>query len=1784
MGMCKESSLPRPQLMLRYFFHVQLLTQLQNQARLSKFVENLHQEKLNNALSTACAMGNYKIVISLVQAGANNFESLIENERPNHIAAFLHLCRAAWIDDRNAIQLLLERSEDQIIDHPRYSKLVKYRQILMPLIDNGKISLATPIQVALRNGHTLAAGHILIRFSNHPTSGMVDWHGLQLEAIPSTWLKALECPNLQFLSLSFNQLKQIPPEICNFKSLIKMQLACNEISYVPSEIFQLPALEHIDLSHNSISSLPEALLGELPPALAVLDLSHNLLTDLPSYFENSGIKQLDLAHNRLKSVPQCVGTLLQLQSLNISDNVDVKHIPYDLGGLKHLEVLSVEGLMYAYNIPQKHSESTLQFIKKRFKSMQTVSHFELVVIGCQGFGGVLQKLLHALSVSSLSCSILKFDNATQFQYLHQSLCLPNSVYLMVWDCQSRQDPNQLHQVLRHLSIYAPLSPVIVAACWKSFVNLHLELTVEESVSMSLWKDLSGKVFLKHITLEAIGDFNGENSVPSLVKLIEETSEQVKLKHFVPGSYYSCITFLESICKQFKADQKAPMLKAWDFWEAIRSMPNHDLSSPFELPDLIAFLTSLSALVYIPCTTKGMQELYVIDRQWFCNVLCNVLCGPHDTVGFRNFSAIVLQEGLIDLLNCPTLLQPLPDALHLFVNLHGIALAISSEKWLIPCLLRPKQDDTVSDWSSQYGIRRQYTFSLTPITFWGRLITHLLINMERIVRRVSSTKSLRDSALEVGVVDWAYCASGIVCWKDACDLVYSIEAISTRSDPFREGLEIRVPNTPTGHSTMQILTYTIDSILSNWYPTIWKSLELWAPCTYCIHKQNQNIPSILFQDCLLAVSKGVGVKCIQHPDKIVSINKIVPDLVEEDISSDVFLPPNLVSFNTHDKLTCLSPPPSETVFKGTYSNTMVAIKPFPHPVVNQSTALPYSGTSHFLDAWLEFETIRHLKRKHCPYLLQMMGLCPDPLCLVFPFAKWCSLEEVIKVKDIPIPLLVRIKMVYQLACALRTLHTNNILHRNVCLANILVYSLSADDQLNIQLGGFSEACLGIYQGVARGFHGSFPPPEMSGNNISEYDERVDIFAYAFVAYQIITQSNVHLQSQFPLQKLSNCPDRPSLAPILCRTPYLVPVIGKCWDSDVSKRPFASEVVNNLKMPVNVFVRDGLLLLEQHEYFASAAKFTKMQHTLQADVFICSGHLSGEETTCLSHVVLPGLTLKSRTSLPSEYIICMCCVDTQLWVSFYGKKVRVYSSSTLQLLSEFSFKHHVAQMAVTPTSVYLGLENGVLQVYDVSGTNVPTEPTLTKIVCQGHDFKCIEPLEDSVVCANKNTIFRLHPDTLNIEARFPVASRSEIRSIVVTQLGDRENTLWMAFRRLDQVVVLYAWSGNYCYTIECAEVVNMDPSKVWVLTMRIVLDTVWIGLNTGHILIFAASPKEAELLTHLKIHRGDVRHLLLLHPSYMGPMSIPFASDEPVVGDSASLKPSYPESVLVLSCGQELHQSFPEVDEDGAVVSQSELAEKKGFYVVVLEGTTKSKVAGIEKNSDRIPRPYMQHHIPPHESENLSENENENPWPRMDTWTAHTSESPVFARKQHQEPMMSHHSSSETSDSTHPIQKRPLPVPPTIHINSHTSPPIENSPRPQLPPIENSPRQQLSGEKVPVFEVLELPAPGLTKSTSSSESASKQPVPSKEVQVQKSRKDTVKASESSLLDSCEGGEFDPYVRMGSVVKQETRTHNGKKFGFQRRLGNYPTQAHPLSSQGGGNDGCVKCCMCSLCIKPP
>ena len=1691
-----------------------MLSFIQNRGKLLDVVSKWHQEKLNTSLKKACMLGSYKIAILIIRAGANNFEQCLKDctqkNRLNHILAYLRLCQAAYEDDQTAIDILLESNEERISGHPRYPSLVDFNTILLPLIDNGTLTIKEPLHVALKANHMTTAGKILQCSSKTHSHGMVDWHGLELTDLAASWLTGSNYLNMQLLCLSFNSLKQIPSQVCNFTSLVKLQVAFNKLTFVPSIIFQMPCIENIDMSYNSIASLPEALIGKVSASLHILTLSSNLLNRFPDYFVDSALRNLDVSKNRFKVVPESIYSIKQLERLNMSYNTEIQFIPYELGGLKHLKVTSFDGLPYTLNVP---NDSLMDFIRKRFKSMKTVSVYQTAVVGFSRYSHTLCDFHSTLLKSGLNSRVLKFDSATRFLNLHHIFKLPNMLYILVWDCERGQPPNDLHRLLRHLSIYDPDSPVIVAACWSTF-DSQLEMDLEELIGDSLWRDLRERVQLEHVVMPGDGgstttadDVVCPYTFPALVDSISRHSERMNLTQFIPGSYYSCGEALAKMREEFVAEKKCPMVTEDEFWEVVLAMPSHDLRDRGELPQLLSYLSKVGLVLFVEGGTQK-HSYCVINRQWFCTVLGNVLCRQAAQV-IQSVSGIVHQEVLVDLLGCPCLQLPLPTAIQFMLNKEGVALALSSEKWLIPSMLAESPEHTANISPEQYGIRRQYTFNLTPANFWCRLIAHLLMNMEKLVREVSDVSEWDSPSMpsgrhryntlpRQGVIDWTYWKKGVVCWQNACNLVYSIESIGACSDPYQETIEIRVPNSVIGYRAMHRISLIVDTLLKNWYPKVWASVEIWVPCSYCVHTSVPDVPSISFQDCILAVSKGVGVKCMKHPEKITSISKIIPDLVQEDVSIDCFLPPGSVEFNVSDKSTCLSPPPAETVFKGKYGDLLVAVKPFPHRKmhgVRDDQKLLDQGCPPLLQMWSEFEIFRHLQAARCPFIVDLIGVCPDPLCLVFPFARWSSLDDVFHTKNITVPHLVRVKMIYQLASALSALQSYRIIHRNICLANLLVFSLSVNDGVNIKLAGFSNACYGIFQGISVGQLGMFPAPEMLLAANGEYDERVDIFAFAFVAYEIITQTRMHVASSEPLQKhVQSNVSRPSLEPVQIRAPYLVELLSKCWQPNRTKRPFASKVVRLLKHPLRILTRDSRLINEEHEFFAASARFTRIQNDFHSDLFVSSGQIMGSSTNYLARESLPGLSFESFKQLPSEFVICMGCIGSQLWISFYGKMVRVFSAVTMEFINEFTFNYHVVAIAISPTSVYLGLENGVLQVYDVSDSSVPTEPSLTKIVEAGEEFKCIEALEDSVVCATKNALFCLHPDTLDIEEKWNVESGDEIRCIVISRCAGSEDDdrsegndlMWVAFRRWDCVHVMNPWTGQKYYTVGCSRILRMPASKVYVQSMRAVLDTVWIGLNTGHILVFASNHLQPRLLTHLKVFRDGVRQLLLLHPSYMGPTTVLSTAEitrslrdpqHSMLADQQ--KVNFPDSVSVVTFGNGLEFPLCSIDKHGNVTDSEADSDvnTSGLFAVILEAANVSRMAQIEGNSDRPLLPYMEgycqdddedhvYDMPPDEISAYDSPRRLVPSnvPRSDTWSANCRTSPVsseYYKKISARGAFGSSSESESSSGsfTQPHSRSPPPplpprdhAPPSATIVHHQSPNADRT--------EKKPRSPLS----------------------------------------------------------------------------------------------------------------------------
>ena len=194
------------------------------------------------------------------------------------------------------------------------------------------------------------------------------------------------------------------------------------------------------------------------------------------------------------------------------------------------------------------------------------------------------------------------------------------------------------------------------------------------------------------------------------------------------------------------------------------------------------------------------------------------------------------------------------------------------------------------------------------------------------------------------------------------------------------------------------------------------------------------------------------------------------------------------------------------------------------------------------------------------------------------------------------------------------------------------------------------------------------------------------------------------------------------------------------------------------------------------------------------------------------------------------------------------------------------------------------------------------------------------------------------------------------------------------------------------------------------MRVVLDTVWVGLNTGHVLVFETNATEPSLITHFKVHKSEVREILLLHPSYLGPSSVHSTTEMVSIMEKSktgTFSSVIPDSVYVLCFGTGLHEMIPDVNKTGRlkeITEKDEEMKKVGLYGVVVEGMVAARMKEIERRSIRATLPYMEGYIKTDDGGGLEaiydvppdfqyDCGNTDTFLRRTTWTAENTDSPV-----------------------------------------------------------------------------------------------------------------------------------------------------------------------------------------------
>jgi internalin A len=153
---------------------------------------------------------------------------------------------------------------------------------------------------------------------------------------------------LQSLDLSNNQLTALPEWLGQLTQLQSLNLSFNGLTALPEWLGQLTQLQSLGLSHNRLTALPESL-GQLTQLQKLVAFFNKLDTIPKGIGRLAKLKELSVSCNQLTSVPPWIGGLQNLTELYMTQN-KIERLPDEIGKLGQLRKLVVGGHELASNV------------------------------------------------------------------------------------------------------------------------------------------------------------------------------------------------------------------------------------------------------------------------------------------------------------------------------------------------------------------------------------------------------------------------------------------------------------------------------------------------------------------------------------------------------------------------------------------------------------------------------------------------------------------------------------------------------------------------------------------------------------------------------------------------------------------------------------------------------------------------------------------------------------------------------------------------------------------------------------------------------------------------------------------------------------------------------------------------------------------------------------------------------------------------------------------------------------------------------------------------------------------------------------------------------------------------------------------------------------------------------------------------------------------------------------------------------------------------------------------
>ena len=742
--------------------------------------EPLQENFIDSAMLVAVGIGDPSSVSRLILFGATSTDYALAKSRKGKqyaVTAALLIIKAAMENDRILVLKLYGENVQRDTKIPLTEE--DNLEELQAAVAGGNIRTVVPIEISRRNNASAVREELLLRTDVDKENGVVLWFGLQLKQLEISWLRKIYW--VKKLRLTRNEFASLPPEMGSYlKQCTKLYLQWNRIREIPACLLELPSINELNLSHNDIIRIPDV--PEWSASLSVLDLSYNRLSNLPISAVAHTLKNLNISNNRFRTVPYCVCSFVGLTTLNIANNSEIVALTYELGRLKNLVNLNLDGLNNLNDPPRSVRVTTadcIQYLNCRLRSARGYYRMKMMVVGKQAMGkSTIVARLHDKDIGNESTvgveisewkyvpaynkktfhfSIWDFGGQEEYYATYHCFLSKRSLYLLVWNItEGDKGVADLKPWLNNISVQAPGSCIIV-------VGTFLDKVSEEDRQSGKIDDLLRKVVeltrqyrcLVVANITVVGLKGHMENVAKLKDYIYNAAAEYKIKNQyvmgqqIPCSYHALENKLFTIHRQVKDGNHEPIMHAAEFQKMVRDLYLVDIQDDDELRTATHFLHEVGALLHYDDRKHNLDDLYFVDPRWLCDLMSTVV-----TVIKQNHYT---KQGILKSKNIPLLFKDRHFPNRYFnqyltlLNRFEIALPLDKDhkRILIPSMLPEKRPDVVAmqqlDDKSCY--KRFILFSpsmaqgqaycrLTPAGFWSRLLSRIM-NIVKEVRNILS---------------------------------------------------------------------------------------------------------------------------------------------------------------------------------------------------------------------------------------------------------------------------------------------------------------------------------------------------------------------------------------------------------------------------------------------------------------------------------------------------------------------------------------------------------------------------------------------------------------------------------------------------------------------------------------------------------------------------------------------------------------------------------------------------------------------------------------------------------------------------------------------------------------------------------------------------------------------------------------------------------------------------------------------------------------------------------------